>query len=116
MAFKTKRVYEPAEPSDGDRILVDRLWPRGLTKERAQIDEWMKEIAPSNALRQWYGHVPERWEEFLARYRKELSSPAGAELLHRLRMLGKRKTVTLVFSSKEETYNNARALLLLLKK
>ena len=70
--FKLKRIYEASEASDGYRVLVDRIWPRGVSKEKARIDLWMKEIAPSDALRKWFGHDPERWEEFQRRYREEL--------------------------------------------
>ena len=70
--FKLKRIYDASEASDGYRVLVDRIWPRGVSKEKARIDLWMKEIAPSDALRKWFGHDPERWEEFQKRYREEL--------------------------------------------
>ncbi len=72
MSIKRKRVYDPPEKTDGTRILVDRLWPRGISKEKARVNEWLKEIAPSDELRQWFGHKPERWEEFQKCYRQEL--------------------------------------------
>jgi len=75
--FKLKRIYEASEASDGYRVLVDRIWPRGVSKEKAQIDLWMKGIAPSDALRKWFGHDPERWEEFQRRYREELQKEIG---------------------------------------
>ena len=82
MMFKLKRIYEASEASDGYRVLVDRIWPRGVSKEKAQIDLWMKGIAPSDALRKWFGHDPERWEEFQRRYREELQKEIG--LINRL--------------------------------
>ena len=80
--FKLKRIYDASEASDGYRVLVDRIWPRGVSKEKAQIDLWMKGIAPSDALRKWFGHDPERWEEFQRRYREELQKEIG--LINRL--------------------------------
>ncbi len=106
--FKVKRIYDPPSRADGRRILVDRLWPRGLTKEEAGIDEWLKEISPSNELRKWYSHDPLKWTEFKDRYGKELAP--HAEVIQRLRREGKRRTVTLLFSSKELERNNAIAL------
>ena len=104
-----KRIYEPAGKKDGCRILVDRLWPRGLKKEAARVDEWMKEIAPSNALRKWFGHKPERWAEFQKRYRGELVKKK--ELLQTLRaMERKHGTVTLLFGAKDEEHNQAVVL------
>ena len=114
MRIAIKRAYEAPARSDGRRILVDRLWPRGLTKEKAKIDFWAKEVAPSNALRRWYAHEPERWPEFQRRYAAELAAnpDAVAELREHL---GK-GAVTFVFSSKEERLNNAAALVAYLKK
>jgi len=108
MNLNVKRAYEEPEESDGVRILVDRLWPRGLSKERAHIDFWAKELAPSTALRQWYGHDPEKWPEFRERYFAELEGKRGAlaELLSSL----EQGTATLIFSSKELRLNNAAAL------
>jgi len=108
MKIKIKRVYEPPAAQDGHRILVDRLWPRGFSKERAKIDYWARGIAPSTELRKWYGHEAAKWPEFQARYAAELeANPKGLEDL-RERLGG--DTVTLVFSSKEEHLNNAAAL------
>ena len=108
MRVRTKRVYDPPAPADGQRILVDRLWPRGLSKSAVRIDYWAKAIAPSTKLRQWYGHDPAKWKDFRRRYFAELdANPAG--LADFRRHLGK-GTVTLVFSSKEERLNNAAAL------
>ncbi|MGH7455293.1 MAG: DUF488 domain-containing protein [bacterium] len=110
MALKIKRVYDPPEKTDGTRILVDRLWPRGLAKENVRIDEWLKEIAPSNELRQWFGHKPERWEEFQKRYRKELQAAERQEQLRHLRALARKGTVTLLFAAKDDERNNVTVL------
>lgn len=108
MAIHTKRVYEKPARSDGYRILIDRLWPRGLSKDDAKVDFWAKSIAPSNDLRKWYGHDPKKWDEFRRRYFAELdANPDGlAELVRHLES----ETVTLVFGSREDTLNNAAAL------
>jgi uncharacterized protein YeaO (DUF488 family) len=106
--LRLKRAYEPAVPEDGVRILVDRLWPRGLRKADAAIDDWMKEIAPSTELRQWFGHDPERWPEFQRRYRAELQQ--HTQELDCIRALAKTQTVTLVYSAHDEEHNDAVAL------
>jgi uncharacterized protein YeaO (DUF488 family) len=103
--IKIKRIYEPTSPDDGKRIYIDRLWPRGMKKEDVKIDEWLKEISPSDALRKWFGHDPSKYEEFKKRYIKELEP--HAEILERIKKEGKRKTVTLLFSAKDEEHNNA---------
>jgi len=103
-----KRVYDEPEAGDGRRILVDRLWPRGLTKEKAKIDYWAKEISPSNELRKWYGHEPGKWEEFKKRYFAELGENNGA-VAELLGQMGK-GPVTFVYCSTERTINNAEAL------
>ena len=104
-----KRIYEDPAATDGCRVLVDRLWPRGLSKERAALDHWFRDVAPSNELRRWYGHDPDKWDEFRRRYRAELD--ADPSVLDPLRQLmEKEKTVTLLFSSRNETRNNAVAL------
>lgn len=106
--MQTKRVYEPARESDGRRILVDRLWPRGLSKAAARIDYWAKAIAPSTKLRQWYGHDPAKWKEFRRRYFAELeANPEGIDELRRELRKG---AVTFLYSSREERLNNATAL------
>ena len=106
--LKIKRVYDPVSLDDGKRVLVDRLWPRGIKKEKAQIDEWLKEISPSNELRKWYSHDPAKWAEFKKRYKKELAEKS--ELLKRIKAEAKKQTVTLLFSTKELELNNAVAL------
>ncbi len=110
---RLKRAYEPAVRSDGVRILIDRLWPRGVTKKAAAIDEWFKDIAPSTALRQWFGHDPTRWQEFQRRYAGEVRQ--NPVQLDRLRALARQGPVTLVFSAHDTAYNDAvvlRSLLL----
>ncbi|HVP36121.1 MAG TPA: DUF488 family protein [Terriglobales bacterium] len=106
--LKVKRVYEEPAKEDGFRILVDRLWPRGMTKEKAKVDLWLKDIAPSDALRKWYQHDPEKWLEFEHRYFSELKDKK--ESLDLIQAKAKKGTVTLLFSSKEEKINNAQAL------
>jgi len=107
VSFKIKRIYEPAETSDGVRILVDRLWPRGLSRQKAKLDHWMKEIAPTPGLRTWFNHKPERFAEFRKRYKEELATnPALAEL----RKLGTRKRVTLLYGARDPEINHATVL------
>jgi uncharacterized protein YeaO (DUF488 family) len=111
MSVAIKRVYEPVSRSDGSRILVDRLWPRGLTKDRAAIDEWLRDLAPSNELRQWYHARPDQWEVFRKKYLRELSRPECQESLQQLyEFARKKKRLTLLFASKVETRNNATVL------
>ena len=110
MGLKVKRVYEPAVPEDGTRVLVDRYWPRGLSKEKAQIDVLMKQLAPSADLISWFGHKPERWEEFKRRYREELESTGDRAALDELRDRARSGDVTLVFGARDEQHNNAVAL------
>lgn len=111
MTVAIKRVYEPASRADGVRILVDRLWPRGLSKAAAAIDEWLKDLAPSDELRRWYHARPDLWEAFRKKYLKELTQPGSQEGLLRLYELShKRKRLTLLFASKRETQNNATVL------
>jgi uncharacterized protein YeaO (DUF488 family) len=107
--IKVRRIYDPAEHDEGYRVLVDRLWPRGISREKAEWQEWMKDVAPGNELRQWYGHDPSRWETFKERYSQELSS--RQDLLLRLKDLERTHgTLTLLYSSKELSLNNAVAL------
>lgn len=106
--LKLKRAYEPASRSDGMRVLIDRLWPRGVKKEEAKIDEWMKDIAPSTTLRKWFGHDPARWPEFQRRYEAEVKK--HPEQLERLRELAREGPLTLVFSAHDEEHNDAVVL------
>ena len=105
--LRLKRVYLPPDGEDGRRVLVERLWPRGLTKKKAAIALWMKEIAPSPELRKWYGHVPELWPEFQRRYRAELEGEEQSALLDELRAMAGKERVTLVFAAKDEERNSA---------
>lgn len=108
--LKVKRVYDTPEKDDGFRILVDRLWPRGVSKERAKLDLWMKDVAPSNELRKWFGHDPKKWEEFKNKYLNELKDKK--ELIKQLKTLEKQNdNVTLLYSAKDEQHNNAEVLL-----
>jgi len=105
-----KRVYDETKPGDGKRILVDRLWPRGLTREQAGIDEWMKELAPSDELRRWYGHETEKWPEFRRRYIGELSSPEKAKPLDKVARMAREGNVTILYAAKDIEHNNAKVL------
>ena len=106
--LRLKRAYEPSSRSDGTRILVDRLWPRGLSRRRAAVDEWVKDVAPSAALRKWFGHDPARWPEFRRRYRRELR--AHDDIVRRIASLARRRRVTLVFGARDEAHNDAVVL------
>jgi uncharacterized protein YeaO (DUF488 family) len=106
--LKIKRVYDPPSKEDGRRILVDRLWPRGMKKEEAGIDERLKEISPSNELRKWFGHDPAKWPDFKERYRKELEDKK--EVLDRIREEAQRRPVTLLYAAHDEAHNNAAAI------
>ena len=106
--IKLKRAYEAPSPDDGTRILVDRLWPRGISKEKAALDQWMKEIAPSTELRKWLHHDPQRWDEFHHRYIEELRQ--HPDLVAELRSLVREGTVTLVYAARDETHNHAMVL------
>ncbi|MGA8278212.1 MAG: DUF488 domain-containing protein [Rhodanobacteraceae bacterium] len=109
MNVRIKRVYQQADTSDGVRILVDRLWPRGLTKARARVDLWMKEIAPSTELRKWFDHDPAKWKEFRTRYRAELKKN-GEQVAQLKKEIGTRKA-TLVYGARDEEHNEAIVLL-----
>ena len=108
MSVRIKRVYEAPAADDGKRILIDRLWPRGLTKEKAKIDTWLKDIAPSTELREWFGHDPAKWEEFQKRYTRELE--ANQEAIAELRKELASGPATLVFGAKDEAHNDAVVL------
>lgn len=108
MQVNIKRVYDAPDKSDGYRVLVDRVWPRGMTKEKADVDMWLKEIAPSTALRKWFGHDPGKWAEFKKRYKQELNK--NEEFVQELKEQAKGKKVTLVYSAKDEAHNQAVVL------
>jgi len=112
--FALKRVYEPSTASDGRRILVDRLWPRGLTKRAADVDEWLKEVAPSTQLRKWFGHDSAKWPEFKRRYRRELHAHRAE--VDRIARLAARRRVTLVYGAKDDEHNDAVVLASVLRR
>ena len=103
--LQIKRVYDPAQASDGYRVLIDRLWPRGVSRERAHLDQWARELAPSTELRRWFGHDPDRYEEFRARYRAELAGQA--EEIADLRRRAESGPVTIVYGARDERHNDA---------
>ncbi len=109
-AVHLKRAYEEPARGDGYRVLVDRLWPRGVSREAIAVDAWMKEVGPSDALRRWFGHDPERWEAFAARYRDELHQEPAAGLVKELAARAAHETVTLVYGAKDEEHNQAVVL------
>lgn len=112
LLLRLKRVYDPPDDEDGCRILIDRLWPRGLTKDQAAIQEWMKEIAPGPELRRWFGHKPERFREFRERYLQELAqSETKTELVRRIRKQAAEEPVTLVYGAKDPLHNHGVVLL-----
>jgi uncharacterized protein YeaO (DUF488 family) len=113
MTIKIKRVYETPDESDGKRILVDRLWPRGFSKEKAHVDLWLKEVAPSNELRRWFAHDPARWTEFEDRYHKELSH--NGQALAALKEAIGRGPATMLYGAKDESHNQAVVLLKLMQ-
>ena len=114
MNIKLKRAYEPAEKDDGFRVLVDRLWPRGVSKEKAKLDLWLKEIAPTTELRKWFGHDPAKWKEFQRRYLGELRQ--NAEPVKLLQDKAKTDTVTLIYAARDEEHNEAAVIRDLLSK
>jgi uncharacterized protein YeaO (DUF488 family) len=117
MDLRMKRIYEPATPDDGKRVLVDRLWPRGVTKAMAAIDEWLRDVAPSPELRKWFGHRPERFEEFRERYETELfHDPTHREQLEILRSWATDGRVTLVYAAKDPVHNHVVVLADVLRK
>ena len=107
MSFRIKRIYEAPVSQDGIRVLVDRLWPRGVRKQVAKLDYWMKDVAPSTPLRRWFGHLPERFSEFSRRYKHELQTDAA---LDELQKLGRRKVVTLLYGARDPVINHAIVL------
>lgn len=108
MSIKIKRIYEPFAKTDGFRVLIDRLWPRGMKKEDAHIDIWMKDIAPSTELRKWFDHDPDKWDEFRMKYHHELKTSDALKEIHAI--IGQHTTITLLFAAKEEQYNHAIVL------
>jgi uncharacterized protein YeaO (DUF488 family) len=108
--LRLKRAYEPVGPDDGRRVLVERLWPRGLRKDQAHFDEWLKDIAPSDALRKWFHHDPGRWAEFEQRYARELESDVASTVLAELARRASTETVTLVYAAHDEEHNSAVVL------
>lgn len=108
-----KRIYDQPDPDDGYRVLIDHVWPRGVSKERAHLDEWARELAPSDELRRWFDHVPERFEEFRRRYRRELESQT--EPLEALRERASKGRVTILFAARDQEHNNAAVLAELLR-
>jgi len=112
--IKLKRAYEKPAKDDGERILVERLWPRGLTKAQAKLDLWLKDVAPSAELRKWFGHDPDKWIEFRQRYRKELKQKA--DLIKQLKRKARESTITLIYAARDEEHNGALVLKQLLQK
>ncbi len=110
---RTKRIYEPAEDSDGYRVLIDHVWPRGVSRERARLDDWVRELAPSDELRTWFSHVPARFGEFRTRYRDELA--AHGDMLEKLRKQAGRGRVTIVYAARDREHNNAVVMAELLR-
>ena len=105
MRVELKRVYELSETAQGCRVLVDRVWPRGISKEQLRLDEWARELAPSTGLRKWFGHDPSRWDDFRLKYLDELKSKAGE--LERLRTMARKESLILLYSAKDEEHNQA---------
>ena len=112
--IKIKRIYQEPDPGDGLRFLVDRLWPRGISREQARVDRWLKEIAPSDELRRWFGHDPAKWEDFRGRYLGELKDQRP--LLDEIIRQARKETVTLLYAARDEEHNNAVVLKELLEK
>lgn len=108
MNLRVKRIYEPPDSADGYRVLVDRIWPRGVSKQQANLDDWLRDIAPSSELRRWFNHRPDRWNEFQRRYRRQLARKQ--EMVEDLRARAKAGTVTLLYSARNTSHNQAIAL------
>jgi len=108
--IRLKRAYDPPAPEDGERYLVDRLWPRGLSRDALQLQGWLRDLAPSDDLRRWFGHDPARWPQFQQRYRQELQEPAKQALLRQLAERARNGTVTLVYAAQDQEHNNAVVL------
>lgn len=110
MPVALKRAYDPPAPDDGYRVLVDRVWPRGRSRDALRLDEWARDLAPSNGLRHWFGHEPGRWEEFQRRYREELAAPPLAAMLDTLAARARTATVTLVYGARDAEHNQAQVI------
>jgi uncharacterized protein YeaO (DUF488 family) len=110
MLIHVRRVYEPPTPEDGYRVLIDRVWPRGVTKQAARLDEWARDLAVSTDLRRWFGHDPAKWEEFRCRYRAEVLAPEHRAALDALLQRARHGTVTIVYGARDEQHNNAVVL------
>ncbi len=110
MDVRIKRAYEPPEPSDGARVLVDRVWPRGRSRDALELEAWLPELGPSTELRRWFGHDPARWDEFRRRYRSELESAERQPDLDRLAEMASRSALTLVYGARDEQHNQAVVL------
>lgn len=110
MAIKVSRAYDPPLPDDGWRVLADRVWPRGRSRDELALDEWLRDVAPSDELRRWFGHDPGRWDEFRRRYRAELATPECAPLVEHLVERARGGTLTLVFGARDTEHNQAVAL------
>jgi len=114
MRVRIRRVYEPPSPDDGQRVLVDRVWPRGISKDKLKDTTWLKEVAPSTELRRWFAHDPEKWDEFRQRYREELTHKG--DLIGLLKRKAKAGTITLVYAARDEEHNGALVLQQFLQK
>jgi uncharacterized protein YeaO (DUF488 family) len=114
VGVRTKRIYDPAEPGDGYRLLIDHVWPRGISKARARLDEWARELAPSDELRRWFGHDPKRFAQFRSRYRRELRDQADNRL-DELRARARRGALTILYAARDREHNNAVVLAEVLK-
>jgi uncharacterized protein YeaO (DUF488 family) len=110
---RAKRIYDAAAPDDGYRVLIDHVWPRGVSRERADLDEWARDLAPSDDLRKWFAHISERFEEFRARYRRELS--IHGESVEALRRCARKERVTIVYAARDQEHNNAVVLVELMR-
>ena len=108
--IKLKRIYDSPDKNDGERYLVDRMWPRGVSKDRADLADWLQDLAPSDDLRRWFGHDPERWGQFKRRYRLELHAEAKEELIGKLARKARNETITLTYAARDTEHNNAVAL------
>jgi uncharacterized protein YeaO (DUF488 family) len=110
MSVRLKRAYEPPAPEDGRRVLVDRVWPRGRTKVELELHSWERDLGPSTELRKWFGHDPARWDEFQARYHRELAQPDKAKTLDDLAAAARRSTVTLIYGARDREHNQAQVI------